>query len=367
METQKIIPEIVTGPGTLEQLPDLVAKYGHKVLLVHGHRPVEDGLLEQVRQILNSKNIPHANMGQILPNPKYKSVQRGIKIARKEKCDIILSVGGGSTLQCAKGIALGLYTDKDVWHFWKTNDTVKKAGLIGAVLTNPASGQELGDSCTLVKDGKQKTISQNALECTFAVLDAKLSVLPPYPTMCQCFEMFVRSMAHYLNAKDDPKIRQGSVENIKTILESAKDLAADAKDLEARNNLFEAGLKSHQMKGSTHAVIENAAAKLAFACSLTNGSALSALFDAWMRYLEKEDKPTLENLSKDLFDKEYDKDDFTKIPEQMHLASNIPDTGLIISDHALKELTDVKEEQKLLVASNKTDHLHDDKPEQLIS
>ncbi|WP_304737370.1 iron-containing alcohol dehydrogenase [Dubosiella newyorkensis] len=108
MSTFTIPTHIEIGPDSLSKLPALIKAHGTKVLLVHGHRPLEDGLLQKVRVLLNEEHVPHANLGQILPNPKYSSVKRGIEVARKEKCDIILALGGGSTLQCAKGIALGV-------------------------------------------------------------------------------------------------------------------------------------------------------------------------------------------------------------------------------------------------------------------
>lgn len=169
--------QIVLGPKSIDQLPELLAKAGHKVLLVHGHRPVEDGLLATVRLILNQAGFPHANLGQILPNPKYESVKRGIETARKEDCDIILSLGGGSTLQCAKGIALGLYYKGDVWDFWTGKKKPKKTAVVASVLTNPASGAELSSGCTIVRKGKQREIHLPSLVCDFAILDPTLSML----------------------------------------------------------------------------------------------------------------------------------------------------------------------------------------------
>lgn len=121
---------IKIGPDSLEELPDLIQGCAHKALLVHGHRPVEDGLLTKVRILLNKEQVPYANMGQILPNPTYKSVKRGIKIARKENCDVIIALGGGSTLQCAKGIALGLHYKGDVWDFWTGKKNQRKPVLL---------------------------------------------------------------------------------------------------------------------------------------------------------------------------------------------------------------------------------------------
>ena len=82
--TQNYEPQLVTGPGSLQELPLLLQ--GQKVLLVHGHRPVEDGLLQKVRVLLEQHGIARENMGQILPDPTFKSVNRGIRLCRKTGC-----------------------------------------------------------------------------------------------------------------------------------------------------------------------------------------------------------------------------------------------------------------------------------------
>lgn len=91
--TQNYEPQLVTGHGSLQELPLLLQ--GQKVLLVHGHRPVEDGLLQKVRVLLEQHGIARENMGQILPDPTFKSVKRGISLCRKTGCTMVLSLGGG--------------------------------------------------------------------------------------------------------------------------------------------------------------------------------------------------------------------------------------------------------------------------------
>lgn len=77
-----------------------------------------------------------------------------LKLPVRKSAYIILSLGGGSTLQCAKGIAGGLGVKGDLKDLWNGKKKLKKAAVIGAVLTDPASGSELGQKCTLVRGGK---------------------------------------------------------------------------------------------------------------------------------------------------------------------------------------------------------------------
>lgn len=342
---------IVIGPGTLSSLPDLLAKSGSKVLLVHGHRPVEDGLLAKVRVLLNEAGFPHANMGQILPNPKYGSVKRGIKTARKENCDIILALGGGSTLQCAKGIALGMGYKGDVWDFWTGKKTPKKVFPVASILTNPASGDELSTGCTLVRKGKQETIHLPQLACTFAILDPNLSMYPVYPTMNQIFVVFCRLFFACL--QEDEQTRQKAASLAGELLNTADLLREDIRNVKARTDLYKIGLAAHQEVGKVNNPLSSLAGKLSFAYSLPEGSALSALFDSWCAHLDEKQKRQLLHLGQYMCQTPVsDWDTFmgmlNKKIQIMELPLSIGQSGLTVSEKELEGLAGDKLEKEVL-------------------
>lgn len=346
--------QIVLGPNTIEQLPDLLAKAGHKVLLVHGHRPVEDGLLAKTRLILNKAGFPHANLGQILPNPKYESVKRGIEVARKENCDIILSLGGGSTLQCAKGIALGLYYKGDVWDFWTGKKKPKKTGVVASVLTNPSSGAELSSGCTIVRKGKQREIHLPQLVCDFAVLDPTLSMYPFYPTMNQVFGIFEDLFFAYL--ENEGEKRQLACDLMKRLFQSASGLENNIRDIPSRTELYQVGLDMRQKVGGAKIGFADLADRLSFACSLPEGSAGSALFPAWCDLQDDAKKELIAQTGKELFGLEnptYDQtmDHFIDVFTEMQMPMSIPETGLIFDKGQLKQIAQNKSEKKLLKAA----------------
>lgn len=288
MSKTPITTDVRSGASTLNELPEILRKYGTKVLLVHGHRPVEDGLLQTVRLLLNEAGFPHANMGQILPNPKYDSVVRGVEIARKEKCDIILSLGGGSTLQCAKGIAGGLGVKGDLKDLWNGKKKLKKAAVIGAVLTDPASGSELGQKCTLVRGGKRHTMVSPFFKSTFAILDPCESQYPFYPTMNQIFILYARLFFASLVLKDEQKTQ--ALELLKKLVDTAAALSRNIGDIEARTQLFSIGCHAHKDLKLPENPVEPIGEKIAFNDSLPNGTGQSVLFFAWLNTLEDADK-----------------------------------------------------------------------------
>ncbi|MBF0579530.1 iron-containing alcohol dehydrogenase [Erysipelotrichaceae bacterium RD49] len=348
--------QIEIGPDSLEKLPDLLRSCGSKVLLVHGHRPVEDGLLTKVRLLLIKENFPHANMGQILPNPKYDSVKRGIKIARKEKCDIILALGGGSTLQCAKGIALGLGYKGDVWDFWTGKKKPKKVYPIASILTNPSSGSELSTGCTLVRKGKQETVSNEGLKCTFTILDPNLAMYPFYPTMTQVFNLFIHLFNGALTL--DGADYTECISLLDRLFAAASTMEQSIYNLDARTQLFQVGYESHAKLHISKCPVESLANDLAFKYSLTEGSAGCALFLSWVDSLKKEDKSKIVQIAKDLF--KLDSCTFDQAMEAFKaklqptkLALSIPESGLLISDRDLVSITDNKDWRKILVHANR--------------
>lgn len=349
-------PQIALGADSLNRLPDLLREYGTKVLLVHGHRPVEDGLLAKVRILLEKEHIPCADLGQILPNPTYTSVKRGIHTARKKKCDVILSLGGGSTLQCAKAIALGVPYKGEAWDFWKGSTEPQKILPLGAILTIPESRAELSESCTIVKKGKQKTFRSPLLVCDFAVLDPNLSQYPLYPTMNQVFDVFEHLFFAWLEKSGEQRMEAADL--MKRLFACSAKLREDISDIPARTELFQVGLEMGEKIDHITVGIGKLADALAFACSLPGGSAGSVLFCAWCDELSEEQKKEAAILGTEVFglpEPDYDRtmEAFCAEFGRMNMPLSIPDAGLVISDKKLMKIASSDQEKKILKKANR--------------
>ena len=103
---------LVFGKGRIAELGNLIKGYGKKVLLAYGGGSVKRiGLYDEAKKILADSGCDVVELGGIAPNPKIESVREGVALCKKEGVEFILSIGGGSVLDCAKAIALGANYD----------------------------------------------------------------------------------------------------------------------------------------------------------------------------------------------------------------------------------------------------------------
>lgn len=133
---------LIFGEGVVKNLPEVMAPLGKKILLTYGSGSIKKiGLYDKVKELL--KDFEIYELSDIQPNPKYDpSVLAGVKICKEEKIDVILSVGGGSVLDCSKAIAAGACYDGDPWDLITYKVRAKAALPIVDILTLAATGSE---------------------------------------------------------------------------------------------------------------------------------------------------------------------------------------------------------------------------------
>jgi len=147
--------EIVFGKGAEKETAALIRKYGgSKVMIVFGGGSIKkSGVFDSVAGELNSAGLPYIELGGVQPNPRRSFVDKGLMTAQEEKVDFILAIGGGSAIDTAKSIALGLIYDGNYWQFYTGTEPLKLAP-IGAIPTISAAGSETSGSAVLVDDIK---------------------------------------------------------------------------------------------------------------------------------------------------------------------------------------------------------------------
>ena len=163
------------------------AEGGTKVLIHYGGgSAVRSGLLDRVKASLEAEGIGHVELGGVQPNPKSSLVYKGIELCRREGVDFILAVGGGSTIDSAKGIAAGVVYDGDFWDFYQ-GKRIEKSLPVATILTIAAAGSEGNGDTVVTKEVEGGNLKRDAhgdaIRPKFTILNPALTqTVPPYQT-----------------------------------------------------------------------------------------------------------------------------------------------------------------------------------------
>lgn len=133
---------LIFGEGVIKDLPEVMSHYGKKILLTYGGGSIKKiGLYDKVLELLKGYEI--YELSNIMPNPKYDpSVLDGVRMCKQHNIDVILSVGGGSVLDCSKAIAGGAKYDGEPWDLITYKAETKDALPIVDIITLAATGSE---------------------------------------------------------------------------------------------------------------------------------------------------------------------------------------------------------------------------------
>lgn len=167
--------EILFGKGQMELVGDAAKKRGAtKVLIVYGSERIKkSGLFDKVTASLKEEGLDYAETGGVEPNPRLTSVKKGIDVARKEKCDFVLAVGGGSVIDASKAIALGAKYDGDVWDFFLRKAAPTDALPLASILTLAATGSEMNGNTVITnwETNDKLPVGSPILMPIFSILD----------------------------------------------------------------------------------------------------------------------------------------------------------------------------------------------------
>ncbi len=287
--------EFVFGKDAEVMVGKLVKKYGAKKVLVlyGGGSVVKSGLLTRVEDSLTSEKVVYLSLGGVQPNPIDTKVYEGIDLCRKEKVDFILAIGGGSVIDTAKAIALGVPYQGNFWDFYNKGIKIESALKVATVLTIPAAGSEGSGNTVITKEEGSVKLGTGSplLRPVFSVMNPLLTyTLPPFQTACGIADMMAHVMERYFSNTEGVEISNRLSEAVLlTIIKEAPVVMAEPINYDARANIMWAGTMAHngtcgvgrEEDWSTH-FMEH---ELSALYNVTHGAGLAVMFPAWMTYL----------------------------------------------------------------------------------
>ena len=290
------------GRGVTDQVGAELAASGYRrALIVYGQGSVvRTGTLDRVKASLDAAGVSHVELGGARPNPEIGLVREGAELAAREGVDIVLPVGGGSAMDCAKGIALSAGYEGDPWDFWAKRATIDRCLPIATVVTIPASGSEASNSCVISNDaeGLKSGCNSELIRPAIAFLDPELTfTLPPYQTAAGVTDMIAHIMERFFSG--EPAV--GVTDNIacgliRAAIDAARIVREEPENYDARAELMWIGTLAHNgLAGcglgipgmrdgdwSCHGLEHEVSA---VDPRITHGAGLAVIFPAWMRYV----------------------------------------------------------------------------------
>ena len=356
--------EVVFGKNEEANVGTYVKKWGGtKVLLHYGGKSAEkSGLLDRVKASLDKEGIKYVALGGAQPNPLLSLVYKGIELGKEEKVDFILAVGGGSVIDSAKGIAVGLgHPDEDVWDFYLGKE-VKNCYPVGVVLTLAAAGSETSNSSVVTKDeGRVKrSIDQDPIRPLFAIMNPELLyTLPRYQIACGITDIMMHTLERYFSNKDTlgndltDKIAEAVLDNV---IQYGPKFYQDPTDYKAASEIMWAGSISHNsLTGlgnsgdwATHLIGHELSGRY----DAAHGATLAAIWGSWARYVMKENVLRFAQYAVKVWGCDFD----SICPENTALAGiekteaffksldmpiSIPELQPDVTDQDLREMTDL--------------------------
>lgn len=294
--TFQIPTRIHFGKGSISYLEEL-KNYGKKVLLVYGGGSIKkNGIYDKAMTILKNAGLEVLELSGVEPNPRIETVRAGVEICKKEKIDMILAIGGGSTIDCAKVVAAGAKYDGDAWDLVINPAKISGALPIFDVLTLSATGTEMDPYAVITdlsKNEKWGTGSGYMIP-TMSVLDPEYTYsVSKKQTAAGTADMMSHTMENYfskVNADCQKFMAEGL---LRTMIKYGPVALKEPDSYDARANLMWAGTNAINGvvgEGCSPAwCVHPMEHELSAFYDITHGEGLAILTPVWMEHILSEE------------------------------------------------------------------------------
>ena len=305
--------KIIFGADTAKSTGREVKESGGKNVLIFygGGSVVKSGLLKTVTDSLDAEGIKYTSVGGVVPNPLLEFAQDTVDKYKNDNIDFVLAVGGGSVIDTAKAVALGLKSPNiPVWDFVCLKAEIKDALPVGVVVTIAAAGSESSNSFVLTNQaaGIKRGVKSDISRPKFAVMDPVLTYTTPQPhTAAGVIDIFMHVLDRYFAPDHGNDVTDGISEALmRVVIKHGKIVKDNPTDYKARAELFWAGSLAHNgltglgqvMDFSVHQLGAPLSAKF----DTSHGMSLSATWPAWAKYVYKHDVARFAKYARSVFD-----------------------------------------------------------------
>ena len=285
--------KIVFGEDSEKSLKSLLKQYNvTSLLLVYSGDFIKTlGIYNVITEAVSELGIRFSESGEVVPNPSIELVRKLVAQGKKDNVDFVLAVGGGSSIDTAKAIALGIPFDGDVWDFFDKGATPDEVLNIGVIATTASSGSETSNAAILSYGEWKKGFEDDRIIPKFAIMNPKYTVnLPAYQTFVGIADVYSHLLERYFSDEKNSDTTDYLIEGaIRALLVNADRLIADQKNINARaeiqwlasvahNNFLDAGRSADW---GSHRIEHELSAQY----NITHGEGMAIVFTAWTKYM----------------------------------------------------------------------------------
>ena len=285
--------KIVFGEGSEKSLAKLLKQNNvNSLLLVTSGDFVETlGIYDVIRDAVKELNIRFSESREVVPNPGIELVKKLVEQGKKDEVDFVLAVGGGSSIDTAKAIAIGIPYEGDVWDFFEKGIVPEKVIGTGVIATTASSGSETSNAAILSYGEWKKGFEDDRIIPKFAIMNPRYTVnLPEYQTNVGIADILSHLLERYFSDEKNSDTTDYLIEGaVRALQVNARRLLKDPKDINVRaeiqwlasvahNNFLDAGRRADW---GSHRIEHELSAQY----NITHGEGMAIVFVAWTKYM----------------------------------------------------------------------------------
>lgn len=233
------------GKDSLQELTGELNNYGETVLLVYGKNAIKKtGLYNQVLEILSRSGKYVVELAGVMSNPTYDKVLEGGALIREHKVDLILAIGGGSVIDCAKAISVSAYCEGDAFtKYWMNFEPVSNPIVpVGSILTMVGTGSEMNGGSVITHEElkiKNGRVFGPEVYPKFSILNPEYTfTVPEYQMVSGVFDIMSHLMEQYFSGNDNNTSDYVIEGLLRSVIDNTRVAIKNPQDYEARSNLM---------------------------------------------------------------------------------------------------------------------------------
>lgn len=284
------------GKESLDGLRQELSKYGPTVQLCYGGGSIKkNGIYDQVVAILKDCGKTVMEDAGVMPNPTVQKLYEGCRLARENRVDLILAVGGGSVCDYAKAVSVSAYCESDPWekYYLRMEDVDNVIIPVGCVLTMVGTGSEMNGGAVITNHEQKLKIGHvfgDNVFPKFSILNPEFTyTLPKYQMVAGIYDIFNHITEQYFSGEDDNTSDYLSEGLMRSLIHASRIAVQNPTDYEARSNIMWTAtwaLNTLIAKGkSTDWMVHMIGQSIGAYTDATHGMTLSSISMAYYRFI----------------------------------------------------------------------------------